>query len=713
MAVLSLLAALSCHASLLSQTELKFIEQNPVVTLAAGNGFEPFIFRDVDGEPIGIDHQVTKLIEEKTGLEIRFAFDDWINIQKKLKAGTYRSVTSISRSIERESYLSFTEPYYTSTPTVIVNRTRTNEISRIEDLEGKTVALVNGTIAYRDFLSQIDDVKYMYLDTPSELLNAIAQNRADFAIVNDSLFYVINQLGLGRHIDTKFFLQDTLNLRFAFTHNNPELTSIFNKALQEIGDVKLNEIKNQWLGKRRDNSIGLTTQEKAFLSKKKHISFCVHPHWYPSEEIEDNKVGGMTDDFIGYLKRVLSVPFYVHRTSTWEESLQHANEGKCDILPLVMETPERSKKLSFTSTYLSLPLVLATRDDELFVDSLSDLAGKSIGIFKSTAYVELLNNSDLDLNIVQVNDVEEGLKLVSKGELYGVIEALPVLNYYLQHYSFGNLKISGRFDERWDLSIATAHSNSELISILEKAVNSMSNDFTREVLNKYISVKYESYLDLHVIYRVIFGAILILLLLVFYTTKVKKDKAQLEIMYKALEQKDLELKKANKELQLISYTDSLTGISNRRMLDRSLVTELNRCKRYGGTVGLILFDIDHFKQVNDTYGHQVGDEFLMELANIVNKCLRRVDIFGRWGGEEFLAILPQTDIKTSCAKAEMIRCLIESTIFEKVGHRTSSFGVSILSENITVYEALEKADRALYYAKEQGRNQVHGANEYN
>ena len=169
-------------------------------------------------------------------------------------------------------------------------------------------------------------------------------------------------------------------------------------------------------------------------------------------------------------------------------------------------------------------------------------------------------------------------------------------------------------------------------------------------------------------------------------------------------------KKMEEELQRLATTDTLTGILNRRQFFILAEQEVERSRRYDRTLALLLYDIDHFKQVNDTFGHQAGDIVLQELAKLVHEQLRRNDIEGRVGGEEFAVLLPETTISEAVVLAERIRGIIESfaiNIGETSLHITASFGVTAVKENDVALDSIYKrADSALYEAKNAGRNRV-------
>lgn len=167
-----------------------------------------------------------------------------------------------------------------------------------------------------------------------------------------------------------------------------------------------------------------------------------------------------------------------------------------------------------------------------------------------------------------------------------------------------------------------------------------------------------------------------------------------------------ELEQVNSELELLSITDRLTQVYNRVKLDSVLNHEINYANRYESDFSIILIDIDHFKQVNDIHGHNTGDAVLIFMAQILKENIRNSDVLGRWGGEEFLIILPKTNAQQAFELAEKIRVTVESAKFPVVNHKTISVGVTQYCCDDSVIELIERADRGLYDAKNTGRNKV-------
>jgi diguanylate cyclase (GGDEF)-like protein/PAS domain S-box-containing protein len=165
-------------------------------------------------------------------------------------------------------------------------------------------------------------------------------------------------------------------------------------------------------------------------------------------------------------------------------------------------------------------------------------------------------------------------------------------------------------------------------------------------------------------------------------------------------------KQAEEEHRILASTDELTGVANRRAFAGKLEVEMARAKRYGSDLALIMYDIDHFKQVNDTYGHAVGDEVLKAVTETVKQNLRSVDTLARWGGEEFIILAPNADLDGARQLADKLNGAIGVSRLAIVGPVTASFGVTVLASDDDSTRLLKRVDDALYRAKEYGRNRV-------
>lgn len=190
----------------------------------------------------------------------------------------------------------------------------------------------------------------------------------------------------------------------------------------------------------------------------------------------------------------------------------------------------------------------------------------------------------------------------------------------------------------------------------------------------------------------------------------EKKSNELQELNLALEEKigkrTQELESAYVKMKHIANTDSLTQIKNRYSFLNAFNDELKRHKNQQKEFCLLMFDIDHFKHINDTYGHNIGDIILIEITDVVKRCLREDDTFGRVGGEEFMILLPQTSLQIAQEIAHRVRKAVDENNFSVIEHATISVGVVTSLGNEDGSEMFKRVDVALYEAKEQGRNRV-------
>lgn len=182
--------------------------------------------------------------------------------------------------------------------------------------------------------------------------------------------------------------------------------------------------------------------------------------------------------------------------------------------------------------------------------------------------------------------------------------------------------------------------------------------------------------------------------------------AELGRNYEVLLKEMAERKLAQEQLEVLATTDPLTRLYNRRKFEELLSHELERCKRYAGDFALIMLDADHFKQINDQYGHDTGDAVLRFLSDLIKSQLRKSDVVARWGGEEFIALVAEADTDTALAAADKLRKAVEEGQFPRQLRVTISLGVALARRNDTSASLVRRADQAQYRAKQAGRNRV-------
>lgn len=433
----------------------------------------------------------------------------------------------------------------------------------------------------------------------------------------------------------------------------------------------------------------LTKDQKEYLEDKKSIKLCVDPNWHPVEFIKDKKLYGFTSDIMKLFEEKIQTKIELVLTKDWDESLNASKNRDCDIISGISASFEREKFLNFTKPILSLPILMATHKNKPFIQNLSLIKGIKVGIIKGHFAVNYLKEKFPHIKIVEIPSMNVGLKMVERDEIYGFIDNSLVLSSAIQKEFVSSLKIGFRFDFLDHISIGIRNDAPILNEIFNKLVNNLNEEKKQQFLNNWTKIVEQVGLFSHKEITIFSIAItLFLLSLIFYQIK---------------------LRKLNKKLEKLSSTDKLTGLNNRFEIDKKLSLEKEKIERKSDyACSLILIDIDYFKKINDTLGHLSGDEILKEISVLFLHSFRKIDTIGRWGGEEFMVILPLTTKEEATLAAEKLRVsVVKHTFSLKTNNPiTISLGVGELLKNKTIAESLCSVDEALYCAKKEGRNRV-------
>ncbi len=440
--------------------------------------------------------------------------------------------------------------------------------------------------------------------------------------------------------------------------------------------------------------------EIEYISNRSAVSFCIDPNWLPYEGIDEHgSYVGIAADYFKLFSEHTGLDFKLRETKSWVESEEAAKSGRCDLLTFLNESKQRAQYLNFTESYLTSPVVIVASTEESYLDGLKMLRNKRVSIVKGYIYKDLITQDFPGINVYEVDSSDAALLAVSEGSVDASIGSLYIMTERIQRLGLSNLKIAGPTQYRNQFRIGVRKNDPILLSVLNKAVVAINPMDETEILSKWVKVRYELGQNYSLAIEVAVLSLLLFSVLSYRAFMLSRYNQKLNEAYALLE-------KRTKELDRISHTDALTGISNRLRLDETITNEVNRFKRYKDPFSVIILDIDYFKKVNDTYGHPIGDRVLIELCRLIKANLRSTDIFGRWGGEEFLILCPVTLLNEAVAIAEKLRQAIELHDFEPVDKVTVSFGVTVIRGNDGEKELVSRADEQLYRAKDSGRNRV-------
>ncbi len=507
------------HNINLTKEESIWLQKNPMVKVAVMNYWN----HDGNGNTIHTDY--LKLLNKYSNLNILpIRYNAWKEGYGEAISNnnTIHGIMNLAWSKEREEkYFLYTKAYIAEPSYLVVRKQNTN-INNLQDLINKSVLSKEKSITDNIIKDISSDIKIVPVKSDDmmykKLYNDINMD-AFITYKKDDKLLKKYELKVVKTIYDKYS-EASIGVRKKYPH----LESIINKIYKLIPKDELFNLQNKIYNDTRlykgqvvlKNKINLTIKQEKYLKEKKEIRFCADPNWLPFEQVKNGQVIGISADYSKIIKDKLEIPFKLIQTNSWTEAIEYAKERKCDILSfLAMETDDRKKYLNFTTSYVKIPLVLATKLDVTFITNFNTLKSKRIGIPKGYAFAEILKKRYPNLNIVEVDNIKIGLKKVKNGKLFGYIGTLASIGHMFQTQFTGELKIAGKFDENWELAIGVRNDDKMLLDILQKSIDSISEEQHRNILNKWIAIKYEKSIDYKFIWQLLF-VVFVILMGVFY-----------------------------------------------------------------------------------------------------------------------------------------------------------------------------------------------------
>jgi len=533
---------------ILTNEEKKYLKSNPTITVHNETDWAPFNYNE-NNEPKGFSIDYMNLLAEKTNLEVKYITGtDWSKFIQMIKNKKLDVMLNIIQSKKREKFIDFTSSYEQIKQSLFTNL---DNIKSLKDLSGKTIALPKDFYIIEYIEEHYPDIKIQTHKNIQECIYAVIEKRADALIENFTVVnYILQKYNLSiKNVKLNLGEEFDFEMRIGVVKNNPLLKNILQKAMNSITQEEINAIKNKWSitnNTINKSKLNLTRLEIEHLKNKETITMCIDPNWMPFKKFEKGEYIGITADYFKIFEQNLGKKIKVITTKTWNQSLEFSKSRKCDLLSLTMETTTKKKYLNFTTPYLKVPLVVATRLDVTFINDIKALEHKPIGIPKGYAYAELLKIKYPFLNIVEVENLNDGLEKVRKGNLFGYIGTLASVGYMFQTQYTGELKIAGKFDETWELGIGVRNDDAILLNIMEKVIQSIDNAQSQTILSKWLAIKYEKKVDYTLLWQVLVAILIIAFFIIYRQVILNNVNKNLQ---KIVDDKTKELQLLNETLE--------------------------------------------------------------------------------------------------------------------------------------------------------------------
>ncbi|NCP64978.1 MAG: transporter substrate-binding domain-containing protein [Paraglaciecola sp.] len=491
----------------LSDEEQRWVAENPVLMVAGTRDWPPYEYESEQGEYRGIAAEILARVCEKVGLKPRVSLDRWENLLPKLQRGELQIAPAMTPSTQRQQDFVFSSAYLSSHIGIFVAANDKRELN-MTNLDGLRLVLTRGHYLATELPKRFKNIKYVEVNEPLDGLSAISLGRADAFIGNQGVVeYLSNRYFPGDIRLAGFYERAPVELAFGLSKkaDNTILLGLLQKGLDSLSPRTIDDIKNRYLqdgGEAYAGDITLTAKERDWLNEHPEIRLGIDPAWLPFEAVnQQNQYIGITSEFVGWLNRRLQVNMLPRTGLTWVETLQAYESGEIDVLPGITPTETRRNKFLFSQPYLSIPMVLVSREEEELVAGLQDLQGKTVAVVANYASMEYLQRDFPLITLQTYGTLEEALKAVSAGQADAVFDTLAAATYNIRSFGINNLKVASSTSYQFNLAFGVRKDWPELLSIINKALLKLPQSTRQSFYDRWVNVRTEQTTDWTTVWR--------------------------------------------------------------------------------------------------------------------------------------------------------------------------------------------------------------------
>jgi len=515
--------------------------------------FPPFSFIE-NNEKKGLSFDILKLISNKSGLKLDFYVNKWPINLKNFKKESIDIIDSISFRQSRLSFTNFTQPYHES-PLIIFSRKDLSTYTGISSLKGKKVGLTKD-IFYKKEIENLNLFDIKEYRSFQDKLKALAFGEVD--IIFGHLHSTQNSIEKNGYTNIQALDELKLenlkktDLRFGVNKNKKLLTSIMNKSLDSISKQEWDKLNTKWLGlginrpkKGEFKQVSLSKKESDFLKNTK-IRCVITNSWAPFQLETAGRLSGIALDYWKSISTHGNIQQSCEKVDTFSQILNLIKNKQADLTLATAITKNKLTFANFSKSYISYPISIVTRESESFIPNTSYLENKVVAVGKDYSAYEILKNNYPDIIFVLTKNTKEALRLVSNGKAYAAVDILPVLSHQISNFGFSNLKISGTTEFNFDVRIMIRDDYKELVSIVNKSIDLITQEEKNNIGKKWTSVMYEKGADYSLLINVLIVFLFIGLYFLYKHVLLKKYNERLEKKIKIELQKNRE-----KDMQLL------------------------------------------------------------------------------------------------------------------------------------------------------------------
>lgn len=674
--------------------------------------FSPYSALSPTGNPQGLLIDFWRLWAKHSGNNVEFIARDIVDSLPLIEQQRIDVLLAYPDALLNAEEFSLADPIYQPHAKVYVsNRIKGVNALHFFDVTEQSNKNIVGVWQQAPFKKELlekhPNLNVKYFTTINAMLEAAELDEIDAMI---SLVDMMNVRLTQRNLQSSFYLIDfpvfTIKLSSLINKNNPQLISMVKEGFEQIELSELVHLEERWLSDEQSyyrsllEKVTLNEQEESYIKENNEIKVGVLNSLAPTAFVnEQGQFDGIDRDVLDLISLRTGLHFVYQSYDSWYQLYQSMLDGEVDMLTSITPTEMRRTELLFTNSYWHTPWVILHPQHFGQQSKLKNFYGKQLAIVKGHYLIDFLRENHPLITLKMVNNRKDALVVLQQGRVDGVIETIASVTQLLKQESLVSLTVS----VVEDMPISKSHFGLQLnkillLGIIDKGLVSISAQEKSSIYEKWFSIDISTGFDKKVVLRVALQvAILIIVVLGIIIMWNRRLKA--EITHR---------KQLEKRMKHMATHDELTGLANRVLLKDRINTAIEFHHRQSLMMAVLFLDLDGFKVVNDTHGHDVGDELLQQVAKRLQSCVRKSDTVVRFGGDEFVLLLTGLHhVNEAKLVAEKVLYLLQAPF--ELSATTIQIGCSI---GIALYpndgtndiDLLKEADTLMYKVKSSGKN---------
>lgn len=682
---------------------LSGISSDDTIVIAMSVGNQPLMSVASNGQPQGLLVDLWRLWSETTGIPIAIVPDTTASGLTSLSQGRVDVHMGYPYMQDSRACVQSVYPIYNlSSSFYYLKNQQLSNLSEVQSPIG-----IFASAAYQKVLRQdYPTLKFVAFDKLEDMQQALERREIAGFFGADLIMQqrlMLQQTDMYQMLD---FPKYQTSLQVLAREGNNELANKIRFGFNALTQDQLEATEKRWVSSpelayfaRFRQQVPLTPEEQQWLAEHRLLKVGVMADWAPMEFVDQSgRFRGVTDDILQKLNQRLGTSFTAVPYQHWVDLEADFAAGKLDLVANMSDLPERRKFAAFSHNFWPFQWTLISHNAVMEITALSQLKGKKIAVLQDYQIVKYFQANHPDIQLRFSKDLTHGLAMLQSGEVDFVVDTVISSGRALRQAENSNLRMHLPVDMPTYPSLFAVRKDwPELLQILDKGLKTLNESDRSEILDRWFSVEIHQGFDedrvISLVLQVV-GIGAVLLVLVFFWNMSLRREIGLR--------RDMEEK-----MRFMATHDDLTKLANRNLLEERLTQALLQHARHHEKLALLFLDLDGFKEVNDQYGHHVGDELLVKVAEVLQHCVRKSDTVARFGGDEFVILLTGLLDKDDAAiVAEKILLHLSSPLqlsacAARVG---ASIGIALYPDNgIDSQQMLKTADGLMYRAKQSGK----------